>query len=275
MKEVRPRVFNRNFTETEPGKGALSMRTSNPALSEETFDKFARQGHFDNRTDVMTVEGTANKTGILLLLCVIAASFTWNLVLNPGGIQLAVPLAIGGAIGAFIVALVAIFKPSSSPITGPMYAALEGLFLGAISAILNREYPGIIMQAVALTFGVMALMLFAYRSRMIRATEKLWIGVTVATAAIALFYLVLLGGRAFGADWGFFMWQPTPLSIGVSLVVVAIAALNLVLDFDIIEDGANRGAPKFMEWYGAFSLMVTLVWLYLEILRLLSKLNRR
>jgi uncharacterized YccA/Bax inhibitor family protein len=275
MEEVRCRVFNCNFTETEPGKGALSMRTSNPALSEETFDKFARQGHFDNTTDVMTVEGTANKTGILLLLCVIAASFTWNLVLNPGGIQLAIPLALGGLFGAFIVALVAIFKPTSTPITGPIYAVLEGLALGAVSAILNARFPGIVMQAVLLTFGVMALMLFAYRSRIIRATEKLWIGVTVATASVAIFYLVLWAARMFGAEWGFLLRTPSLLSIGISIAVVGIAALNLILDFDIIESGAARRAPKFMEWYGAFSLMVTLVWLYIEILSLLRKLNSR
>jgi uncharacterized YccA/Bax inhibitor family protein len=250
------------------------MRTSNPTLSEETFEKFARNGHFDNATDRMTVEGTANKTGILLLLCVIAASFTWSLTGQPDGLRMAIPLACGGGIGAFIVALVTIFRPQSSAITAPIYAALEGLFLGAISAILNARNPGIVPQAVVLTFGVMGIMLFAYRTKIIQPTAKLWMGVTAATGAICLFYLVLLGGRAFGAEWGYFMWQPTPLSIGISFVVVAIAALNLILDFDTIEDGVRQGAPKFMEWYGAFSLMVTLVWLYFEILRLLDKLRR-
>jgi len=252
------------------------MRTSNPTLSEETFEKFARQGHFTNvAADRMTIDGTANKTGILLLLAVIAASFTWHMILQPGGAGIAVPLALGGVLGGFIVALVTIFKPSSSPITAPIYAVLEGLFLGAVSAIINEAKPGIVPQAVVLTFGVMGLMLLAYRARIIRATEKMWLGITAATASVCLFYLVLALGRVFGAEWGFFMWNPTPISIGISLVVVAIAALNLVLDFGLIEDGADRGAPKFMEWYGAFSLMVTLVWLYLEILRLLAKLNRR
>jgi uncharacterized YccA/Bax inhibitor family protein len=252
------------------------MRTSNPVLGEETFERFARNGQFANaNTGRMTVEGTANKTGILLLLAVISAAFTWRQILTPGGEQLAMMLMVGGLIGGFIVSLVTIFKPSASPVTAPIYAVLEGLFLGAISAIFNERYPGIPAQAVGLTFGVMAAMLIAYRTRIIKVTEKFWLGVVAATFGVTLFYLGLAVMRMFGAGAGFFMWNPTPLSIGVSLVVVAIAALNLVLDFDLIENGARRQAPKFMEWYGAFSLMVTLVWLYLEILRLLAKLNRR
>jgi uncharacterized YccA/Bax inhibitor family protein len=252
------------------------MRSSNPALSEKTFDNFARSGYFDQAaTSRMTVEGTVNKTGILLLLAVLSAAFTWREVLTPGGEGAAMALALGGALGGFIVAMVTCFKPTVSPYTAPIYALLEGLVLGAFSSILNQAYPGIVSQAVGLTFGVMAVMLIAYRSRLIQATEKFKIGVVAATGGIALFYLVLLVGRLFGAEFGTFMWNPTPLSIGISLAVVAIAALNLILDFDLIEQGARRGAPKFMEWYGAFSLMVTLIWLYFEILRLLSKLNRR
>jgi uncharacterized YccA/Bax inhibitor family protein len=252
------------------------MRSSNPALSEKTFDNFARSGYFDQAVaSRMTVEGTVNKTGILLLLAVISAAFTWHQVLAPGGEGAAMALALGGALGGFIVAMVTVFKPTVSPYTAPVYALLQGLVLGAFSSILNQAYPGIVTQAVGLTFGVMAVMLIAYRTRLIQATEKFKIGVVAATGGIALFYLVLLVGRLFGANFGFFMWNPTPLSIGISLVVVVVAALNLILDFDLIEQGARRGAPKFMEWYGAFSLMVTLIWLYFEILRLLSKLNRR
>ncbi|GAB4452562.1 MAG: Bax inhibitor-1/YccA family protein [Armatimonadaceae bacterium] len=257
------------------------MRTSNPTLNEETFDKFAESGHFNDATDVMTVEGTATKTGILLLLAVLSASFTWSQVLDPEKAGSAMLWAVGGAIGGFIVALVTIFKPKSAPITAPIYALLEGLFLGAISAIVQaqvaEENPGIVLQAVGLTFGVMAAMLVAYRTGLIKVTNQFVTGVVAATAGIALFYLVLFGLRLFlpGSAMGYFMWEPSLLSIGVSLFVVAIAALNLVLDFAMIQDGEERGAPKFMEWYGAFSLMVTLVWLYLEILRLLSKLSRR
>jgi uncharacterized YccA/Bax inhibitor family protein len=253
------------------------MRTSNPALNEETFDKFAESGHFEGAQDVMTVEGTATKTGILLLLAVLTASFTWNQInINPAS---AMMWAIGGGLGALIVALVAIFNPKSSPITAPLYALLEGLLLGGLSAIVQMQVgeknPGIVFQAVGLTFGVMAAMLIAYRTGLIKVTNQFVTGVVAATAGIALFYLVLFIMRMFGVQGGMFMWEPSLLSIGVSLFVVAIAALNLVLDFDMIQDGEDRGAPKFMEWYGAFSLMVTLVWLYFEILRLLSKLSRR
>lgn len=249
---------------------------SNPVLSDNTFEKFERSGQFsDMSAGTMTLEGTANKTGILLLLAVISGAFTWHQILTPGGEGLGMALAIGGVLGGLIVALVTAFKPKVAPITAPIYAVLEGLFLGAISGILNDYRHGIVMQAVGLTFGVMAAMLVAYRTGLIRATEKLWVGVISATAGVALFYLTLLMGRMFGAEFGYFMWQPTPISIGVSLLVVGIAALNLILDFSIIENGVARRAPKFMEWYGAFSLMTTLVWLYLEILRLLAKLNRR
>lgn len=254
------------------------MRTSNPALSEKTFENYARAGHFDGVANdagsarVMTVEGTVNKTLILLMLTIAAASYTWSQLLNPGGNPgFAGPLAIGGAIGGFIVALVTIFKPSASPITAPVYAVLEGLFLGAISAAFNRAYPGIVPQAVALTFGTLFVLLTAYRTGFIRATESFKRGVVAATGAVMLVFVVHLVLRLFGSSLPF-VWGGGLFGIGFSLVVVVIAALNLVLDFDLIEQGARHRAPKFMEWYGGFSLLVTLVWLYLEILRLLSKL---
>lgn len=252
------------------------MRTSNPTLTEETFDRFAQAGHFEGARDVMTVEGTANKTGILLLLAVLTASFTWNQIqTNP---ESAMIWTLGGGFAGFIVALIAIFRPQSSPITAPMYALLKGLFLGGFSAIVQSmvpKFPGLVPTAVGLTLGVMAAVLIAYRTGLVRATPKFVTGIIAATFGVLLFYLVLMVARMVGAEVGYFMWQPSLLSIGVSLVIVAIAALNLVLDFDLIEDGAARQAPKFMEWYGAFSLMVTLVWLYMEILKLLAKLNRR
>jgi uncharacterized YccA/Bax inhibitor family protein len=179
-----------------------------------------------------------------------------------------------GALGGFVVALVTIFKKSWAPALSPVYAALEGLALGSISAIYEARYPGIVFQAVALTIGTLATMLIAYKTRAIKATENFKLGVVAATGAIALVYVMSAVLGLFGINVGF-MHSAGWLGIGISLLVVFVAALNFVLDFDFIEKGAEQGAPKYMEWYGAFGLLVTLVWLYLEILRLLSKLNRR
>src|SRR3990170_5101077 len=166
------------------------------------------------------------------------------------------------------------FKPTWAPVTAPIYAALEGLALGALSAMLEARYPGIVIQAVALTFGTLAALLLAYRSGLIPVTKNFRMGVVAATGGIAIFYLVAMGLSFFGIRIAF-LHEGSWLGIGFSLFVIVIAALNLVLDFDFIEKGAEHGAPKFMEWYAAFGLMVTLIWLYLEILRLLSKLRNR
>jgi uncharacterized YccA/Bax inhibitor family protein len=180
-----------------------------------------------------------------------------------------------GAIGGFIVAIITTFNKTAVRYTAPLYAVLEGLFLGGISAIYEKSYPGIVFQAVALTFGTLFCLLIAYKSRLIRPTENFKLGIFAATGGIAVFYLVTMLLGFFHVNIGF-MYNSSPLGIGISLVVVVIAALNLVLDFDFIESGAAQGAPKYMEWYGAFGLLVTLIWLYLEILRLLAKLaNRR
>jgi len=258
------------------------MRSSNPALSEDTFEEFSRPAFNPGERGsqvpqaparVMTLDGTVNKTLILLALCVASAAFTWSLL--PTRPDLMGPLAIGGVFGGFIVSLVTIFKKSASPYTAPVYAVLEGFFLGAISAIFNEKYPGIVTQAVALTFGTLGVMLLAYRARLIQATEKMRMGIVSATGAIALVYLVNIVMRMFGnASLSNFLWSSSPLSILVSVVVVVVAAFNFILDFDLIEKGAARRAPAYMEWYGGFSLMVTLVWLYMEFLRLLSKLRR-
>jgi uncharacterized YccA/Bax inhibitor family protein len=181
---------------------------------------------------------------------------------------------IVGALGGFIAALVTIFKPAWAPVTAPIYALLEGLFIGGISSIAEAQFPGIVIQAVGLTFGTCLALLMAYKSGMIRASENFKLGVVAATGGIALFYLAsiilgLFGVRIPG------VFGSGPVGIIFSLVVVVIAALNLVLDFDFIEQGAAQGAPKFMEWYGAFGLMVTLIWLYIEILNLLMKLRSR
>jgi uncharacterized YccA/Bax inhibitor family protein len=221
----------------------------------------------------MTVQGAVNKTAILLALTTLAASYTWQLFWK-GQVASANGWLMGGAIGGFIVALVTTFKKTWSPVTAPLYAVLEGLFIGGLSCMFERQLPGIVIQAVMLTFGTLAALLCAYTTGLIRATSGFRRGVIAATGGIALVYLVSM-------VLGFFNVQIPGIfgngmiGIGFSVVVVIVAAMNLVLDFDMIEQGAQQGAPKYMEWYAGFGLLVTLVWLYLEILRLLSKLNRR
>jgi uncharacterized YccA/Bax inhibitor family protein len=244
------------------------MRTSNPALNEKAFKGQVAIG------EAMTLQGTVNKTGLLLLCVVATAAWTWGLA-HSNTPEAVYPWMIGGVLGGFIVALVTIFKKNWAPITAPMYALLEGFALGGISAIFEKTYHGIAVQAVGLTLGVLFVMLLAYKTGLIRATQGFKIGVIAATGGIAVFYLVEMALSFFfhfqfsaingGGFWG----------IAFSLFVVVIAALNLVLDFDMIETGVQSGAPKYMEWYGAFGLMVTLIWLYLEMLRLLSKANRK
>lgn len=252
------------------------MRSGNPALKESTFLDLGSGTVVSRDAGAMTLNGTVNKTGFLLLLAVLMAAFAWNNTFTAAG-ELA-PAAMvymwGGLIGGLILALVTIFKKTWAPVSAPLYALFEGFFLGAISAVFEARYPGIVFQAVLLTFGTLFALLMAYRSGLIKATENFKLGVVAATGGIALVYLATI-------VLGFFNIQ-IPLihesglvGIGFSLFVVVIAALNLVLDFDFIESGVDAGAPKYMEWYGAFGLMVTLVWLYVEFLRLLSKLQSR
>jgi uncharacterized YccA/Bax inhibitor family protein len=181
---------------------------------------------------------------------------------------------LGGLVGGFICAMVTVFKKEWSPVTAPIYALLEGLVLGGLSAVVDLRYPGIAMQAVALTFGTLFVLLLAYRSGMIKVTQKFRLGIIAATGGIMVFYLLEMALGFFGIHF-IAVNGSGPIGIGFSLLVVGIAALNLVLDFDFIEQGVQYGAPKYMEWYGAFGIMVTLVWLYLEILRLLSKMRSR
>ena len=252
------------------------MKTSNPALSENTFRNLSGAGYGGSAdvTGSMTLNGTVNKTGILLILAIATAAWTWHLFLQSRDYADVAPLMLVGLIGGLIFAMVTIFKKEWSPVTAPIYALLEGLVLGGISAALELRYPGIAMQAVSLTFGTLFVLLLAYRSGLIKVTQKFRLGIIAATGGIMVFYLLemLLGffGIRFAAING-----SGVIGIGFSLFVVAIAALNLVLDFDFIERGVQFGAPKYMEWYGAFGIMVTLVWLYLEILRLLSKIRSR
>ena len=254
------------------------MRTANPALNKSTFTKLG----YAAQTQQMTLQGTVNKTLIMLALLLISASFTWRMFFsalssgNPAaGAQAVMPWMIGGMIGGLVVALITIFKKTASPITAPIYALLEGLFLGALSSFMEARFPGIVIQAVALTFGTLFVLLFLYKSRIINPTENFKLGVVAATGGIFLVYLVTLILRLFGVGYISFIHGNGTISILFSLFVVVIAALNLVLDFDFIENGCQQGAPKYMEWYGAFGLMVTLVWLYIEILRLLAKLQSR
>ena len=256
------------------------IRSGNPALKESTFLDLGSGTVVSRDAGAMTLNGTVNKTGILLLLSVLTAAFAWtqSVVTDPDGTAMVAPgvtiYALAGAIGGFILAMVTVFKKTWSPVTAPLYALVEGFFLGAISAVFELKYPGIVFQAVVLTFGTLGALLAAYRSGLIRATENFKLGVVAATGGIALVYLVSMGLRLFGKDIPL-IHESGLVGIGFSLFVVVIAALNLVLDFDFIESGVEAGAPKYMEWYGAFGLMVTLVWLYIEFLRLLAKLQSR
>ena len=250
-------------------------RSSNPVLKENTFRR-----DYSYQSEAMTINGTINKTALMLLIVIAAAIFVWNkffaaIQVNPeGGAAAVMPWVIGGGIGGLITALVTAFRPKSSGISAPIYAIFEGLLLGGISALFESMYPGLVMRAVLLTLAVFFAMLFLYRSGIIKVTQKLKMGIFAATAGIAVVYLVSFIGGLFGMEFSF-LHGNSNLSIGISLVIVAVAALNLVLDFSFIEEAAGAGAPKYMEWYGAFGLRVTLIWLYLEILRLLSKLASR
>ncbi len=245
---------------------AMGLRSGNPALGADTFARF---GPVADR-EAMTIGGTVNKTALALLILVATASYVWSRGVDG---SLGVWIGVGG-IGGFILAIATVFKPTWAPMTTPVYAAAEGLLLGGISVGFNSLYPGIVSQAVFLTFGTLGALLLAYRSGMIRATENFKLGVVAATGGIALMYVASFILGFFGVNIPLINSSGT-WGILFSLFVVVIAALNLVLDFDFIEQGAARRAPKYMEWYGAFGLLVTLVWLYLEILRLLAKLQDR
>jgi uncharacterized YccA/Bax inhibitor family protein len=249
----------------------IDMRSANPAFNDSTFPAYSvRTG----TGEAMTVEGTINRTGILLLCVLATAAWTWSQFFTTRDPAVVGPYILIGALGGFVMAMVTVFKKEWAGITAPIYALLEGLFLGAVSAMLELRFPGIAIQAVALTFGTCICLLLAYRSGLIRATEKFKLGIFAATGGIALIYIVSMVLGLFGVQIPL-IFGSSPIGILFSGVVVVIAALNLILDFDFIEQGALRGSPKYMEWYAAFGLMVTLIWLYLEIIRLLSKLRDR
>ncbi len=253
--------------------------SSNPTLNDKVFSRFS---YATAETSRMTVSGAMNKTGLLLALVVLSAAFVWSKFFahfvvggdNTAATGVVIPWILVGSIGGFVVAIVTTFKPMWARITAPIYAVLEGLFLGGVSAFAEASYGGIVVRSVALTMAVFVIMLFLYRSEKIRVTGSFRMGVMAATGGIALVYLTSFVLGLFGVDTSFIHGGGT-FGILISLFVVVVAALNLVLDFDFIDQAAASGAPKDMEWYGAFGLMVTLVWLYLEILRLLSKLASR
>ena len=245
----------------------LSLRSGNPVLKANTF--IQRQTAID--TGTMTITGTVNKTALGLLLLMTTAIFTWNMAPNDprvGGLMMV------GIFGGLIAAMITVFKQHLAPYTTPIYALLEGLALGGISRFFETLYPGIVNQAIFLTFGTLAALLFAYRSGLIKPTENFKLGIVAATGGIAFVYIISFILGLFGVQIPL-IHSNSNFGILFSFGVVIIAALNLVLDFDFIEEGAEIGAPKYMEWFGAFGLLVTLVWLYLEILHLLAKLQSR
>jgi uncharacterized YccA/Bax inhibitor family protein len=251
------------------------FKSGNPALKQSTYEGTIFQGLTTG--EEMTIRGTMNKFGFLFLMMMGTCFFSWNHFYKGGD---PLPLLLTGVFGGLVLALVMAFKKTWSPYLAPAFALLEGLFVGSVSAYYDyayrTNYPGIVMQAVALTLVVTLVMYLIYHYRIIRVTQKFRSVIIIATISLAVFYLLQwIASLVFGTTIGAFTNAATPLGIGFSIVVVCLAALNLLLDFDMIEKGVEMKAPKYMEWYSAFGLLVTLVWLYLEILRLLSKLNRR
>jgi uncharacterized YccA/Bax inhibitor family protein len=245
-------------------------RSGNPTLSERVFANQPRPAYGEER---MTLQGTINKSFLLLVVLLGGAFWPWSQYMTTGDISVVSGSLMIGAFGGLILALIISFKATTATYLAIPYAALEGLAMGGISALLEARYPGIAIQAVGLTFAVLAVMLVAYRLGLIRATSRFRAIVVGATGAIFLFYLVSMLLSLFHVPVPI-LNSATPLGIIISLVIVGVAAMNLILDFDFIEQGAAYGAPRYMEWYGAFGLLVTMVWLYMEILRLLSKTRR-
>jgi uncharacterized YccA/Bax inhibitor family protein len=251
------------------------LKSGNPTLSEKIFNTTVS----DQQQGVMTARGAMNKFGFLFLMVIAGAAFSWHLFYQ-GKAQTMMPLMWGGIIGGLVVAIIISFKPKLAPYLAPLYGILEGLFLGAISAIMNemfsQKYPGMVMHAVGLTLGVAVAMFLLYNFRIIKPTQRFKSILFTATAGIAIFYLITWILRMFNVQLDFMMvGNGSLLGIGISLFVVVIAALNLIIDFDMIEQGAEMGAPKYMEWYCGFALMVTIVWLYVEMLKLLSRISSR
>ncbi len=247
------------------------MKTSNPAFREKTWS----QAGTNVGGATMTLNGTAVKAGVLGALLVGSAAWPWHMFFTSNApVSALMPYVLVGTIGGFIVAMLTIFKQTWAPVTSPIYAVLEGLALGGISAIYEYQYPGVAIQGIALSFAVLGAFLLAYSTKVVRPSQNFLQGVGMATGGIAIYYVIAMVMSMFGMHAPM-MWDSGWLSIGFSLFVVAIASLNLFIDFNFIELNVEQGAPKYMEWYGAFGIMLTMVWLYLEVLRLLSKLRSR
>jgi uncharacterized YccA/Bax inhibitor family protein len=257
-----------NFKEEKKGH---FMKSANPALISNPFSGFG----LISESQVMTIRGTVNKTAILLLLVMLPAAWVWKQFYLAGQNVAAIQTwMLTGLIGGLVFSLATIFKKSWAPVSAPLYAVMEGLFLGGISSIFETSYPGIVTQAVSLSIATLLVMLVAYQAEWIRPTERFKWGIVAATGGIAIVYLVAMVLGFFNIHLPF-VYGSGLFGILFSLCVVGIAALNFILDFDFIEQGARGGVPKYMEWYGAFALMVPLIWLYIEILRLLAKINER
>jgi uncharacterized YccA/Bax inhibitor family protein len=262
----------------------MAFRTANPAFNQNFFNTSEVVA---SPAQAMTVQGTIYKTALLTAMAMATAIFVWyrfyTAFHTPGltaeqavsaAISAAMPWMIGGLIGGLVLGLITAFAQKAAPITAPLYALAEGLFLGGVSAFFELKYPGIVAPAIGLTFGTLMVMLMLFTTRIVRVTDKFRAGILMATGAIALLYLATFILGFFSIEIPY-IHGSGPIGIGFSVVVVVIAAANLLLDFDFIEKGAEAGLPRHMEWYGAFALLVTLVWLYLEILRLLAKLRDR
>lgn len=246
----------------------MAYKSGNPALNKNTFANLTKAAG----EAAMTLEGVAGKSMLLLGLVVASGAIGWQLIGSGGGSIGA--LLLGAVIVAFIVAMITVFKKEWSPVTAPLYAVFEGFAVGAISRVYNEAFSGIVLQAVLLTAGIFLSMLVIYRVRLIRATENFKLGVAAATGGIALYYLAFMIGGLFGFQLPL-VADNSVYGIGFTVIVIVIAALNLVVDFDFVEQGVEARAPKYMEWYASFGLLVTIVWLYLEILRLLAKMRSR
>lgn len=240
--------------------------SGNPALNEEVFER-----SYENDENQMTIGGTVNKSIMLLALLFGAAIVSWTMFFNGYAMN---GVMIGGAVVGLVLALIIMFKPTTAPYLAAVYAIVEGVVVGTLSAMYETLYYGITLQAVLLTMSIFLAMLLAYKTGIIKASPAFTRGLVAATIGVGLVYLLSFVLRMFGITIPY-LHDSTPIGIGISVVIVIIAALNFILDFNFIEQGARHGAAKHMEWYGAFGLLVTLVWLYIEILRLLSKLASR
>jgi uncharacterized YccA/Bax inhibitor family protein len=247
------------------------MRSSNPALSRDLFTRF---GYMGTRAETMSLSGTVFKTLVLLLLAFVTASYTWGLFFKLARPELAAFLMMFGGIGGLISAIATIARPQWSTVTAPIYAICQGFVIGGLSSVFEKSFEGIVLQAASLTFVTLFAMLFAYQTGFIQASQKFKLGLFAATSAIGVVYFISFILSFFGMAPSF-LYSGGLFGIFFSLIVVSVAALNFILDFEVIETGVRARAPQYMEWYGGFALMVTLIWLYVEFLRLLSKLRER